>query len=57
VSRCGLSSLLDTRQPKAERQDLCHLSYKNPHSHPTVALNDSREAQVSIANWGQGASQ
>jgi uncharacterized protein (TIGR02391 family) len=45
-------------QPEAEREALAHLfagaigSYKNPHSHRTVTIKDSREAQemVSLAS-------
>ncbi len=43
--------LTDTSQPIAERESLMQLfvgaigSYKNPHSHRTVTINDPREAQ------------
>jgi uncharacterized protein (TIGR02391 family) len=46
--------LTDHSQPEAEREALCHLfagaigSYKNPHSHRTVALTDPREAQQQV---------
>jgi uncharacterized protein (TIGR02391 family) len=46
--------LSDQSQPEAEREALCHLfagaigSYKNPHSHRTVALTDMREAQQQV---------
>jgi uncharacterized protein (TIGR02391 family) len=46
--------LTDTSQPKAEREALAHLfagaigSYKNPHSHRTVTISDSREAQEMV---------
>jgi uncharacterized protein (TIGR02391 family) len=46
--------LSDQNQPEAEREALCHLfagaigSYKNPHSHGTVALTDLREAQQQV---------
>jgi uncharacterized protein (TIGR02391 family) len=46
--------LTDLNQPEAEREALCHLfagaigSYKNPHSHRTVALTDAREAQQQV---------
>lgn len=46
--------LTDQSQPEAEREALCHLfagaigSYKNPHSHRTVALTDPREAQQQV---------
>jgi uncharacterized protein (TIGR02391 family) len=46
--------LADQSQPEAEREALCHLfagaigSYKNPHSHRTVALTDHREAQEQV---------
>jgi hypothetical protein len=43
--------LTDKTQPEAERDALAHLfagaigSYKNPHSHGTVTISDSKEAQ------------
>lgn len=46
--------LTDQNQPAAERESLMQLfagaigSYKNPHSHRTVAINDSREAQEMV---------
>lgn len=46
--------LTDQSHPEAEREALCHLfagaigSYKNPHSHRTVALTDPREAQQQV---------
>lgn len=46
--------LTDQSHPEAEREALCHLfagaigSYKNPHSHRTVALSDPREAQEQV---------
>ena len=46
--------LTDQSHPEAEREALCHLfagaigSYKNPHSHRTVALSDPREAQEQL---------
>ncbi|MEW6713940.1 MAG: TIGR02391 family protein [Nitrospirota bacterium] len=46
--------LTDMKQPKPEREALAHLfagaigSYKNPHSHRTVTLNDHREAQEMV---------
>lgn len=46
--------LTDTTQPKAERESLMHLfagaigSYKNPHSHRTVTINDHIEAQEMV---------
>lgn len=46
--------LTDANQPAGEREALMQLfagaigSYKNPHSHRTVALNDSREAQEMV---------
>ena len=46
--------LTDTTQPEAEREALAHLfagaigSYKNPHSHRTVSITDSREAQEMV---------
>ena len=46
--------LTDLSQPEGERDALAHLfagaigSYKNPHSHRTVKLNDIREAQEQI---------
>lgn len=44
-------TLIDTEQPEAEREALMHLfagaigSYKNPHSHRTVTIEDPKEAQ------------
>jgi uncharacterized protein (TIGR02391 family) len=46
--------LTDQSQTDAEKEALCHLfagaigSYKNPHSHRTVALTDPREAQQQV---------
>lgn len=46
--------LADLTQPEAEREALAHLfagaigSYKNPHSHRTVTINDSSEAQEMV---------
>ena len=46
--------LSDQEQPEAEREALSHLfagaigSYKNPHSHRTVSINDPREAQEMV---------
>lgn len=46
--------LTDTSQPNAEREALGHLfagaigSYKNPHSHRTVRINDPAEAQEMV---------
>lgn len=46
--------LTDKNQPAAEREALMHLfagaigSYKNPHSHRTVTINDPREAQEMV---------
>ncbi len=46
--------LTDHNQTEAEKEALCHLfagaigSYKNPHSHRTVALTDPREAQQQV---------
>ncbi|WP_316173833.1 MULTISPECIES: TIGR02391 family protein [unclassified Bradyrhizobium] len=46
--------LTDLSQTEAEREALAHLfagaigSYKNPHSHRTVALTDPREAQQQV---------
>ena len=46
--------LSDMTQPEGEREALGHLfagaigSYKNPHSHRTVSLNDAREAQEMV---------
>ncbi len=46
--------LTDKTQPKPEREALAHLyagaigSYKNPHSHRTVAINDHGEAQEMV---------
>lgn len=46
--------LTDLSQPEAEREALAHLfagaigSYKNPHSHRTVTINDPREAQEMV---------
>jgi uncharacterized protein (TIGR02391 family) len=46
--------LSDMSQPEAEREALAHLfagaigSYKNPHSHRTVTIKDTREAQEMV---------
>jgi uncharacterized protein (TIGR02391 family) len=46
--------LSDMQQPEAEREALAHLfagaigSYKNPHSHRTVSINDAMEAQEMV---------
>ena len=46
--------LSDQNQPDAERESLAHLfagaigSYKNPHSHRTVTINDATEAQEMV---------
>ncbi len=46
--------LSDMRQPEAEREALAHLfagsigSYKNPHSHRTVSINDEAEAREMV---------
>ena len=46
--------LSDQQQPEAERDALAHLfagaigSYKNPHSHRTVTINDATEAQEMV---------
>ena len=46
--------LSDQGQPEAEREALAHLfagaigSYKNPHSHRTVAINDPADAQEMV---------
>ena len=46
--------LSDMQQPEAEREALAHLfagaigSYKNPHSHRTVSINDETEAQEMV---------
>ncbi len=46
--------LSDQNQPEAEREALAHLfagaigSYKNPHSHRTVTINDPTEAQEMV---------
>lgn len=46
--------LTDMLQPEAEREALAHLfagaigSYKNPHSHRTVTINDRSEAQEMV---------
>lgn len=46
--------LSDQKQPDAEREALAHLfagaigSYKNPHSHRTVTINDATEAQEMV---------
>ena len=47
-------NLTDKSQPDAERESLMHLfagaigSYKNPHSHRTVAITDPHEAQEMV---------
>lgn len=49
---CG--PLSNQHQPEAEREALAHLfagsigSYKNPHSHRTVTINDATEAQEMV---------
>lgn len=46
--------LSDMQQPEAEREALAHMfagaigSYKNPHSHRTVSINDATEAQEMV---------
>jgi hypothetical protein len=46
--------LSDQQQPEAEREALSHLfagaigSYKNPHSHRTVTVNEATEAQEMV---------
>jgi len=46
--------LTDMQQPEAEREALAHLfagaigSYKNPHSHRTVSITDTTEAQEMV---------
>ena len=46
--------LSDHNQPEAEREALAHLfagaigSYKNPHSHRTITINDETEAQEMV---------
>ena len=46
--------LADPQQPEAEREALAHLfagaigSYKNPHSHRTITINDTGEAQEMV---------
>jgi hypothetical protein len=46
--------LTDMSHPESEREALAHLfagaiaSYKNPHSHRTVVINDRREAQEQV---------
>lgn len=46
--------LSDMQQPEAEREALAHLfagaigSYKNPHSHRTVSINDATEAHEMV---------
>ena len=46
--------LSNQEQPESEREALAHLfagsigSYKNPHSHRTVTINDPREAQEMV---------
>ncbi|QJD91254.1 TIGR02391 family protein [Duganella dendranthematis] len=46
--------LSDLNQPEAEREALAHFfagaigSYKNPHSHRTVTINDATEAQEMV---------
>lgn len=46
--------LSDQQQPEVEREALAHLfagaigSYKNPHSHRTVTINDATEAQEMV---------
>ena len=50
----GNGPLTDQQQPEAEREALAHLlagaigSYKNPHSHRTVTINDHTEAQEMV---------
>ena len=49
-----IGPLSDLQQPEAEREALAHLfagaigSYKNPHSHRTVSINDATEAQEMV---------
>lgn len=49
-----IGPLSDMQQPEAEREALAHLfagaigSYKNPHSHRTVSINDATEAQEMV---------
>lgn len=49
-----IGPLSDQQQPEAEREALAHLfagaigSYKNPHSHRTVTINDATEAQEMV---------
>lgn len=46
--------LTDMQQPESEREALAHLfagaigSYKNPHSHRTISINDATEAQEMV---------
>lgn len=46
--------LTNKAEPEAEREALAHLfagaigSYKNPHSHRTVTITDSKEAQEMV---------
>ena len=50
----SVGPLSDMTQPESEREALAHLfagaigSYKNPHSHRTVTINDPREAQQMV---------